>query len=112
MLIQPLLAKMYGNSVHLVNPMDTVSVNQFRDNLKKYVERVADTHEPLKVSRRNGEGFVVISESDWAAEQETLYVLSNSSLMRQLSESMASHAAREGYRPTPEQMAEIMSDDE
>lgn len=55
--------------------MDTVSVNQFRDNLKTYVEDVVNNHAPIKVTRRAGEAFVVISADDWEREQETLYVL-------------------------------------
>jgi len=34
--------------------MDSISVNQFRDNLKSCVETIANTHSPLKVTRRNG----------------------------------------------------------
>ena len=41
--------------------MDSVSVNKFRDNLKSIVENGADQHTPIKVTRRNGEDFVVIS---------------------------------------------------
>lgn len=55
--------------------MDIVSVNKFRDNLKNLVEQVVSQHEPLKVTRRAGEAFVVISAEDWKREQETLHVL-------------------------------------
>ena len=55
--------------------MDSVSVNKFRDKLKCYVEHVVTGHLPLKVTRRSGEDFVVISAEDWEREQETLYVL-------------------------------------
>jgi antitoxin YefM len=87
--------------------METVSVNKFRENLKKLVERSVSRHEPLRVSRRSGQDFVVISAEDWEREQETLYVLQNSSLMRQLAESVKTHTARKGYTPTKEQMDEI-----
>jgi antitoxin YefM len=53
--------------------MDSVSVNQFRDKLKVYVEKVINKHIPLRVTRRNGNDFVVISAEDWEREQETLY---------------------------------------
>ena len=39
--------------------MDTISVNRFRDNLKAVVEQVVSKHEPLKVTRRAGEDFVI-----------------------------------------------------
>lgn len=87
--------------------MDTVSVNIFRDNLKSLVEQVVSRHEPLKVTRRAGEAFVVMSAEDWEREQETLYVLQNQALMRQIADSMATHTKGQGYRPTKEQMDEI-----
>lgn len=87
--------------------MDNVSVNQFRDNLKNLVERVVSRHEPLKVTRRAGEDFIVLSAEDWEREQETLYVLQNNELMRQISASLATHNAKQGYKPTDEQMNEI-----
>jgi antitoxin YefM len=54
-----------------------LSVNMFRANLKQYVDQVVDNQEPLQVSRKNGESFVVMSLDDYEREQETLYVLSN-----------------------------------
>lgn len=87
--------------------MDTISVNQFRDNLKTLVEQVVSTHTPLKVTRRAGEAFVVISADDWEREQETLYVLQNTNLMQQISESLATHTQKKGYTPTDEEMDEI-----
>ncbi|WP_019603206.1 type II toxin-antitoxin system Phd/YefM family antitoxin [Teredinibacter turnerae] len=87
--------------------MNTVSVNQFRDKLKAFVEEVVTNHMPLKVTRRSGEAFVVISADDWEREQETLYVLQNSSLIKQIAESSISHTAGRGYTPTSEQMNEI-----
>ena len=44
--------------------MDTVSVNQFKGNLKYFVEQAADRHEPIKVTPRNDEDFVVVSTED------------------------------------------------
>ncbi len=98
---------MYGTSVHLVIVMDTVSVNQFRNKLKTYVEQVVSTHTPIKVTRRAGEAFVVMSADDWEREQETLYILQNSSLMRQIAESIATHTQGNGYTPTSEELNEI-----
>jgi antitoxin YefM len=74
--------------------VDSISVNQFRDNLKSLVDKVVSEHEPLKVTRRGGDDFVVVSAEDWEREQETLYILQNSSLMRQIAESMATYRSR------------------
>jgi antitoxin YefM len=101
---------MYGVTVRLeLPPVDTVSVNQFRDTLKDCVEKVINQHNPLKVTRRNGKDFVVISAEDWEQEQETLYVLQNSSLMSQISTSMATHTQKQGYSPSDEEIDEILS---
>lgn len=87
--------------------MDSISVNRFRENLKSYVEEAIETHTPLKVTRRSGADFIVMSAEDWERERETLYVLQNSSLMQQIATSMASHGEREGYIPNAEEMDEI-----
>ena len=80
--------------------MESVSVNQFRKNLKHFVEQVVSQHILLKVTRRNGEDFVIISAEDWEREQETLYVLQNNSLMQQISDSMKTHRQDSGYFPS------------
>ena len=87
--------------------MNSISVNQFRAKLKDFVEQVIDRHQPLKVTRRHGEDFVVISAEDWEREQETLYVLQNNSLMQQIAESLTTHTAKKGYSPTDEELDEI-----
>lgn len=87
--------------------MDTVTVNKFRDNLKSVVEQVVSTHTPVKVTRRSGEAFVVVSADDWEREQETLYVLQNTSLMKQIAESLATHTKGTGYTPNDREMDEI-----
>lgn len=87
--------------------MDSISVNKFRDNLKYFVEQVTNKHLPLKVTRRSGEDFVVISAEDWAREQETLYILQNNDLMKQIARSSATHSKKSGYTPTGEELNEI-----
>lgn len=87
--------------------MNTISVNKFRDNLKSIVEQVVDQHEPIKVTRRAGEDFVVISAEDWEREQETLHILQNRELMQQITDSLQTHTQKQGYTPTDEQMNEI-----
>ena len=89
--------------------MNSISVNQFRDNLKTYVEQTVSEHEPIKVTRRAGDDFVVMSADDWEREQETLYILQSSNLMKQIAESMTTHQDKTGYKPTQEQLNEITS---
>lgn len=79
--------------------MESISVNQFRDNLGAFVDRAIAQNLPLKVTQRNGEDFVVISAEDWEREQETLYVLQNNSLMQQIADATKTHAQGRGYSP-------------
>ena len=87
--------------------MDTISVNRFRDNLKSIVEQSIRDHAPVKVTRRAGEAFIVMSADDWEREQETLYVLQNNDLMEQIASSLASHKQSSGYKPSEEEIDEI-----
>ena len=87
--------------------MDSISVNQFREKLKHFVETVIKEHQPLKVTRRNGNDFVVISAEDYSREQETLYVLQNQSLMQQIAESQVTHQANTGYKPSALELAHL-----
>jgi antitoxin YefM len=87
--------------------MDSVSVNKFRDNLKTFVEQIVTRHAPLKVTRRSGDDFVVISADDWEREQETLDILQSSSLMKQIAGSLKTHNKQAGYTPTKDEIDEI-----
>ncbi len=87
--------------------MNSISVNQFRDNLKTYVEQTVSEHKPIKVTRRAGEDFIVMSADDWEREQETLHVLQSSNLMSQIAESMRTNEKSNGYKPAKEQLDEI-----
>ncbi|WP_271252623.1 hypothetical protein [Pseudanabaena sp. Chao 1811] len=53
--------------------------------------------------------FTAISSEDWEQYQETLFVLQNDDLMKQISRSMATHEERQGYQPSKEEMDEILS---
>ena len=77
------------------------------NEIETFVEQVVTNHIPLKVTRRAGEAFVVMSADDWEREQETLYVLQNNSLMKQIVDSTATHSSRKGYKPTSEEINEI-----
>ncbi|HLP91928.1 MAG TPA: type II toxin-antitoxin system Phd/YefM family antitoxin [Nostocaceae cyanobacterium] len=89
--------------------MDSISVNQFRDNLKDIIKKVISQHKPLKITNQNGADFIVISAEDWEREQETLYILQNSSLIQQIANSMVTHLQNQGYSPSSEEMDEILS---
>jgi antitoxin YefM len=84
--------------------MREISVHDFRSHLRDAVEKVTEDHVPLRVKRRGGQDFVVVSAEDWEREQETLYVLQNKSLMEQIERSLKTHREGTGYRPSPEEL--------
>lgn len=86
-----------------------LSVNKFRANLKSYVDKAIDEHKVLRINRRSGKDFVVMSAEDWEREQETLYVMRNQSLMSQVAESLQTYQSGEGYKPTSKELDEINS---
>ena len=89
--------------------MIQLSVNKFRSNLKSFVDKAIDDHVPLRVKRRAGRDFIVICAEDWERERETLYVLQNSSLIKQINESIKTNKSNGGYKPTREEVDEINS---
>jgi prevent-host-death family protein len=56
-------------------PMTSLSASQARANLFKLMEQAADSHEPIQINGRH-RSSVLVSEEDWRAMQETLYLLS------------------------------------
>ena len=89
--------------------MREVTVNKFRSNLKSCVDQADSEHEPLWVTRKRGKDFVVIGAEYWEQLQETLYVLQNSTLMKQIKKSNLSHFDGKGYQPTQSQSDDINS---
>ncbi len=51
-----------------------ISYSEIRQNLKMSFDKVCQDHEPLLVTRKNGENIVVISEDDFRSLQETAYL--------------------------------------
>jgi PHD/YefM family antitoxin component YafN of YafNO toxin-antitoxin module len=54
--------------------MDLVSVNQFRGNLKTYIERNFNTYATLKLTRKAEQLLLSVSTDDLEEEQESLCV--------------------------------------
>ncbi|MFN9175687.1 MAG: type II toxin-antitoxin system Phd/YefM family antitoxin [Synechocystis sp.] len=76
--------------------MNTITVSQFTNSLKTFIEQVVKHHNPIKVTDQNGEDFIIVSAEDWEQQQETLFILQNSELMKQIAESMTTHQQNQG----------------
>ena len=55
--------------------MKTVNASSARSNLYKRLDEAAANHEPIQITGRRANA-VLVSEEDWRAVQETLYLLS------------------------------------
>jgi prevent-host-death family protein len=55
--------------------MKTITVTNARSNLYKLIDEASTSHEPIHITGKRANG-VLISEEDWSAIQETLFLLS------------------------------------
>jgi len=55
--------------------MTTLTASQARASLYKLLDRTAQSHDPIQITGKRTNA-VLISEEDWRAIQETLYLLS------------------------------------
>ena len=58
--------------------MTSISINQFTKDLQIFLKQVIQQHIPIKITNQDGGTFVVVSAEDWEQQQETLFVLQNS----------------------------------
>ena len=68
--------------------MDSRTASEARANLYRLIDETANSHEPILItSRRNN--AVLLSEEDWSAIQETLFLLSIPGMRESLRAGMA-----------------------
>lgn len=56
--------------------MTTINATQARDNLYRIISDVNANSEPVTIMNNRGKNAVLISEDDWNAIQETIYLSS------------------------------------
>jgi len=69
--------------------MRTLSFSDARANLKALMDRVTEDRAPVLITRQRGEDVVMVSASEWAAIEETLYLLQSPDNAGRLTESIA-----------------------
>lgn len=57
--------------------METISYTDLRRRLAAAMDQVNEDHAPLYVTRRREQGAVLLSADDYAAIEETLYLMSS-----------------------------------
>ncbi len=78
--------------------MKTISITKARSNLYKLIDETANVHEPIQIIGKRTNA-VLISEDDWRAIQETLYLLSIPGMRESI---------REGLKTPLEECSEVL----
>lgn len=68
--------------------MRTLPVSRARSQLFSLLQEVTEAHSPVQITGKNGNA-ILVSEEDWGAIQETLYLLSIPGMRDSLLESDA-----------------------
>jgi antitoxin YefM len=68
--------------------MRTIRVSDARADLYNLIEEVAASHKPVKIMGKRG-NVIAISEEDWQAVEETLYLTSIKGMRESILEGMA-----------------------
>ena len=67
--------------------MTSISATEARKSLYKLVDDVSASHEPVQITGKRGNA-VLVSEEDWRAVQETLFLLSVPGMRESILEGM------------------------
>lgn len=68
--------------------MNTLSVSEARTNLYRLIDQTATSHTPVVISGKRNNA-VLVSEEDWSAIQETLFLLSIPSMRESIRAGLA-----------------------
>lgn len=68
--------------------MGTISATEARANLYRLIDEAATSHQPLLIAGKRNTA-VLVSQEDWEAIQETLYLLSVPGMRETIREGMA-----------------------
>jgi antitoxin YefM len=71
--------------------MTSVTATEARKSLYRLVDEVQESHEPVQITGKRGSA-VLVSEDDWRAVQETLYLVSIPGMRDSILEGMATPA--------------------
>lgn len=68
--------------------MNGITATEARRKLYRLIDETAESHQPVVISGKRNNA-VLVSEEDWAAIQETLYLLSVPSMRESIREGLA-----------------------
>ena len=68
--------------------MTTVTASKARAGLNRLIDQMAESHQPVVISGKRSNA-VLVSEEDWSAIQETLYLLAIPGMRKSIQDAMA-----------------------
>jgi antitoxin YefM len=71
-----------------LRPMKTISATSARTDLYRVIDSTLEEHEPIQITGKRGNA-ILISEPDWRAIQETLYLVSIPGMRESIRDGMA-----------------------
>lgn len=77
--------------------MSTLPLAEVRAKLSRLVDEAVRTHERIEVTRQGRRAVVILSADDYDSIMETLAILSDRELMREISDAEAEAEAGETY---------------
>ncbi len=78
--------------------MTTITASRARSQLYRLLDQTAESHEPITVTGKR-HNAVLISEDDWRAIEETLYLLSIPGMRESIRKGMRTPPSRTLKRP-------------
>ena len=78
--------------------MKTLTASEARANLYRLLDEAAASHEPVHITGKRNNG-VLVSEEDWNAVQETLYLLSVPGMRESIRKGMATPVEKTSEEP-------------
>ena len=70
--------------------MSTLTASQARAKLYRLIDETAESHVPIRITGKRNNA-VLVSEQDWSAVQETMYLLSVPGMRESILEGMDTH---------------------
>jgi antitoxin YefM len=84
---------LYRTVLQRSNFMTTITASEARAGLYRLIDQTAETHKPVLISGKRANA-VLVSEEDWSAIQETLYLLAIPGMRESIKEAMAEPVAK------------------
>jgi antitoxin YefM len=69
--------------------MDAITYSDLRQNLKMYLDKVYQDHDPMIITRKNNENLILISVNEYNSLIETSYLLGNEANARHIQKSIS-----------------------